>query len=819
MRQSLRTFTILGFVLAFAVLGVVGTVSYRNTRRLLDDAALVERTQDVLSTLTALLSELNEAESNQRGYLITADSQYYLRRFRGAVMGTRAQLGQLRGLVAGNDYQTQQVERLQGLIDQRILQLEDRVRLREQEGLDRVAQDLESRPADRQVQDVARLFAEHERRTLEQRSESARISGQETQLTILLGSIIALLLVGLALMIVDRERRERVAAHTALAAQEQQLMQFMNGLPMGVLVLDRNRRVKYVNQAARDLFGAHAIPGVDYRKIFSIFQPGTEEHYPEDRLPLIQALRGETSTMSDLEVRVRDRILEVSVSAAPIHDAEGNIIYSIAAFTNISARRAVDRMKDEFLSMVSHELRTPLTSIRGALGLLTTGKLGELAPKGLRMVEIATADTDRLVRLINDILDIERMESGRVTLDRTQVDGAELVQRAVDAITPLAERAGVSLTSATQPVIVWADPDRIVQTLINLIGNAIKFTPSGAGVQVKLEVAGPEAVFSVHDEGRGIPGDKLQTIFERFQQVDASDARQKGGAGLGLAISRSIVVQHGGHIWAESDGQFGSTFRFTVPVLQADDGVTQPGVKTSTVLVGETSAPARALLQSVLEEGGHGVITATTGNQVLELARTSSPSAILLDLLSPEMDGWETARRLRADEELRNTPVVVMSALSPRSGTSSLSGWLRQPLEPAVLIDSLSHWLSSNGSIQRVLFVTPDVALGDELRDRSEAKSLSPTVTANLGDALRVLETMTPDAIVLDFMLLDRSGHELIDQLRTKTQTRSIPLVMYAASEFDASVAHAGSAHKTRAHTEEVAQRIALLLQRMTAPR
>jgi CheY-like chemotaxis protein len=213
------------------------------------------------------------------------------------------------------------------------------------------------------------------------------------------------------------------------------------------------------------------------------------------------------------------------------------------------------------------------------------------------------------------------------------------------------------------------------------------------------------------------------------------------------------------------------------------------------------------------------VITATTGNQVLELARTATPSAILLDLLSPEMDSWETARRLREDPELRNTPLVVMSALSPLSGAAVTSGWLRQPVEPAALIESLSHWLSSNGSMQRVLFVTPDVSLGDELRDRSEAKSLSPTVTANLGDALRVLETVTPDAIVLDFMLLDRSGHELIDQLRTKTQTRSIPLVMYAAAEFDASVAHPGSAHTTRAHTEEVAQRIALLLQRMTAPR
>src|SRR5687767_6721633 len=168
MRQRTGSLTILGFALACAILGVVGTVTYRNTSRLLADAELVERINNTLTSLSALLSELNEAETNQRGYLITADSQYYLPRFRGAVVGTRAQLGQLRGLVAGNEQQSRQVERLQQLIDLRISQLEGRIQLRDLAGRDAVQRDLETRPANRDIQSAARRFEENARRTLEQ---------------------------------------------------------------------------------------------------------------------------------------------------------------------------------------------------------------------------------------------------------------------------------------------------------------------------------------------------------------------------------------------------------------------------------------------------------------------------------------------------------------------------------------------------------------------------------------------------------------------------------------------------------------------------
>jgi PAS domain S-box-containing protein len=250
---------------------------------------------------------------------------------------------------------------------------------------------------------------------------------------------------------------------------------------------------------------------------------------------------------------------------------DGRIRGLHAVARDISARHEVERMKDEFISIVSHELRTPLTSIRGSLGLLGSGKLGELGDRAQRLVEIATDNSERLIRLINDILDIERIESGAIEMNARPVSSAELVTQAVDTVRGMAERARVALETDVRPFELSADPDRIVQVLTNLISNAVKFSPADAGSVVTIEARAEEekAYFRVTDRGRGIPSDKLESIFERFQQVDSSDSRQKGGTGLGLAISRTIVQQHGGEIRVSSELGRGSTFTFTLPLAAA----------------------------------------------------------------------------------------------------------------------------------------------------------------------------------------------------------------------------------------------------------
>ena len=276
----------------------------------------------------------------------------------------------------------------------------------------------------------------------------------------------------------------------------------------------------------------------------------------------------------------------VEYVSTPIREDE-KIIGAVVTFKDITERLAIEHIKDEFISVVSHELRTPLASIHGALGLLKSGLLNQQVERSQQMLDIAVANTNRLVRLINDILDLERLHCNQVTMVKETCNIAELMIQATTEMQPIAEKAGVSLSLTPVDATLWGCPDRLIQTLTNLLSNAIKYSAPGTTVFltstkqleknqiVELKQSTPiykhnhsyQVLIAVKDQGRGIPVDKLKSIFGRFQQVDASDSRQKGGTGLGLAICRSIVQQHSGKIWAESTLGKGSTFFVTLPIF------------------------------------------------------------------------------------------------------------------------------------------------------------------------------------------------------------------------------------------------------------
>ncbi|MEG3918729.1 PAS domain S-box protein [Microcoleus sp. T3_A4] len=268
------------------------------------------------------------------------------------------------------------------------------------------------------------------------------------------------------------------------------------------------------------------------------------------------------------------------LTTAPIFSDRSQLIGHVGTVTDITESRAIEKMKNEFISIVSHELRTPLASIRGSLGLLAAGVLKSKPETAKQMLEIASSDTERLVRLVNDILDLERLDSSQVILVKQWCDAQVLMRKSAEAVLSLAAENNIDLSILPDAAKIWADPDRIVQLLVNLLSNAIKFSAPGSTVTVRVEDLGDSlrdsyasrVLFEVKDRGRGIPADKLETIFGRFQQVDASDSRQKGGTGLGLAICRSIVQQHGGRIWAESVVSEGSSFYFTVPAPLEGEG-------------------------------------------------------------------------------------------------------------------------------------------------------------------------------------------------------------------------------------------------------
>lgn len=364
----------------------------------------------------------------------------------------------------------------------------------------------------------------------------------------------------------ELNHRELSQALAEWRKSEQRFRAVFHEAGVGITLVDRTGRFVEVNEAFSALVGL----GVEQlRGMHSamVTHPADRE---DDRAVFeeLYATDGDGFRREKRYMRPDGTVVWASVTATLLRDSEGRPDVSLGIVEDVTERKEIERIKDELVSVVGHELRTPLTSIRGSLGLLEAGVAGELPGEAAQMVQIARENTDRLVRLVNDTLDLERLEAGRVDVDPRPVSPAELLATTARVVQPVADEAGVELTWSAEELELMVDPDRVVQALVNLVANAVKFSPAGSCVHTSIERQDDCALISVADQGRGIPPDQLEAVFERFQQVDASDRREKGGTGLGLAISRAIVEQHAGRIWAESELGKGATFRLTLPLLR-----------------------------------------------------------------------------------------------------------------------------------------------------------------------------------------------------------------------------------------------------------
>jgi len=354
---------------------------------------------------------------------------------------------------------------------------------------------------------------------------------------------------------VIRDVTDRREAELTLRRLTHRLDSVLNSAGEGICGVDASGVITFMNEAGARLLGAtrESLVGRRADAVLAMAEEAAGGEEGDASRPRTGRHERPDGTAFDCEL-----------ITAPIRE-DDETVGSVIVFRDVSERRAVDRLKDEFVSVMSHELRTPLTSVRGALGLLAGGASGELSAKGVRLVEVATASTDRLIRLVNDILDVERMTAGQLTLHLRDTPVADLVATAAEETAGLAAAAGVELVVEAGDGVLHADPDRVVQVLTNLVGNAVKFSPAGSVVELRAVHDGDVVRFDVRDHGPGIREDQLESVFERFLQVDASDTRQRGGTGLGLAISRGLVEQHGGRIWAASTPGEGSTFSVELP--------------------------------------------------------------------------------------------------------------------------------------------------------------------------------------------------------------------------------------------------------------
>ncbi|MGE0548494.1 MAG: PAS domain S-box protein [Kofleriaceae bacterium] len=364
----------------------------------------------------------------------------------------------------------------------------------------------------------------------------------------------------------DITERRRTETELEALARKNQLI--LTSIGEGIYGIDSKGRATFVNPAAAQMLGwsVDELIGQPMHKLVHHTRVNGKPYTAED-CPIYAACHDGTVHRVADEVfwRKDGTCFPVEYVSTPIAGT-GTSMGAVVAFRDISARLAVDRMKDEFISVASHELRTPLTSIRGALNVVASGQLGELPPKSRRMIDIAMQSTNRLMRLTNQMLDLERLRESPMVPIAERCDAAVLVEESVNDMRGLAQQLEIELSHSAAPLVVCAAADQIVQTLTNLLSNAMKFSSAGTTVHVNVERHGEAALFAVTDQGRGIPADKLELVFERFQQLEYSDSRDRGGSGLGLAICRSIVTRHGGQIWVESTPGQGSTFYFTIPL-------------------------------------------------------------------------------------------------------------------------------------------------------------------------------------------------------------------------------------------------------------
>jgi PAS domain S-box-containing protein len=510
--------------------------------------------------------------------------------------------------------------------------------------------------------------------------------------------------------------------------------------------------------------------------------------------------------------------LNVSITVSPIKDASGRVTGAATIARDISDLKRIEKMKNEFISTVSHELRTPLTSLRGSLGLLAGGVMGEFSDDVQELLVIARNNTDRLVRLINDILDLEKIESGKIKMEIHEVELEELVRKSIGEMTGFAEKHGVRVVCDVPSARVIGDSDRLLQVLDNLISNAVKFSPPGSEVLIcAVKVFGRVTVF-VQDCGSGIPARFRDRIFNKFQQADSSVTREKGGTGLGLAICKAIVESHGGEIWFESEEGNGTIFFFTLfsseenAFLDIDkypiEGTHGAGVHTSAarnrLLVVDDDPAILKLLRKVLEKGNYVIETAGDGRSAKALAVANPPDVIILDIGLPDQSGFEVMKFLKNESATRDVPVIVISGNSQENfhrPDSPHVDWLTKPMDLKRLLEAVGNATRVKAK-PRVLIIDDDAELLKILKHMLTGKGINVETAATGRQAVGALKAAPPDLVIFEVMMQEGDGFYVSGKMRDDPALSGIPSVIYTCKDLTREERELLSGHDTRFFTK-----------------
>lgn len=789
-----RAYWIVG-VTAVTMVLVVAATSYALVRELSRERRLenqLERSHYEQTQIFQVLSLMQDAEIGQRGYILTGDPAY-LAAYTSALRQVDPQIDHLAEVFADRPTQTRQLSELRSLIDNKQATLETGLRNHAATPVAaRGANPIPAggKPAMDDIRDlVGRMAADEAQAFTRIRTlERERSSEGERFIRVLMMLFAVVMIV--SAYVIWRSLQVRNELLETLQGNARRQAAIFDGSHDALLVLTQTALIDQVNPAAEEMFGwtAEQMQGRDVGILIDVSGPGDPallDRLANRRGQLLETLSG------DMTGRRRDgTTFPANISVSPVNLLDSHCI--VAAVRDVSERRRIEEMKTQFVSTVSHELRTPLTSIAGSLGLLAGGAAGPLPEKASRLIGIAQANSQRLVRLINDILDIEKIESGQMLLDVQLLDLRDIAVQSLESVRGMADDLETKLILKDGPAgPVRGDADRLIQVVVNLLSNAVKFSPAGGEVTVTVEPANRIARLSVRDNGPGVPEEFRARIFSKFAQADSSDTRARGGTGLGLAIAREIAERHGGRLWFESSVGEGATFHLDLPLAgQAEDAPSGGGPR---LLIVEDDADAAEVLRTMLGEDGFTADTAATAREGLAAARTGDYAAVLVDLQLPDADGIGLIRALRAQPATRDLPVVVVSADVARGRARGYSlevlDWLEKPFEPERLRVAVAAILTRLDQRRpHVLLVEDDLDI-QRLTVSALSDSAEVAVAGSLAAARAALAERRPDLVILDLGLPDGSGLELLADLHGADGS-PVPVVIYSAQETDAALLH-----------------------------
>lgn len=592
-----------------------------------------------------------------------------------------------------------------------------------------------------------------------------------------------------------RDVAERRRAEAALRDRENRVQAIVQTVVDGIVTIDDKGAIETFNPAAQRIFG-YAEQEVSGRNIKMLMPE--PYHSGHDGYLHSYMSTGKAKVIGigrEVTGRRKDgTTFPMDLAVSEMQVAGRRMFTGIVR--DITERKRVDQMKSEFVSTVSHELRTPLTAIRGSLGLISGGVVGEMPEQAKAMLNIASNNTERLLMLINDILDIQKIEAGKMAFRFENVELMPLLERTVSDLGTYAEQRRVSfeITHRVEDVHVYADRERLMQVLANLMSNAAKFSPPDSKVEIACARHQDGRVrVSVTDFGPGIPEAFKSRIFQPFSQSDASDTRDKGGTGLGLAITKAIVDKHGGQIAFITREGIGTTFYIELPeMLGGEQNSTETpramqDAQRARVLIVEDDPDIAALIRRLLTEAGYDSDIACNAGQARQLLRDQSGHYRLmtLDLDLPDEDGMSMLESLRRDAATRDLPVVVVSLRADEvkrqlvGGALDVRDWLQKPID-AERLCAVVQAVCAQGSLPSVLHVE------DESDVRAVVAAMlkgycSLSSVSTLAEARAALDKEQFDLVLLDIGLPDGSGLDLIEAIEHKAKPPRI--VIFSAND------------------------------------